>query len=116
MFYILCHVLYIYVNFNTCFITFHLCCTKIPIFVVLYSLLFMLYQHKLMLHQHNNLMLYQELSAVPLFPSPHTVRSYPSPEVACGPTYPTGSEITRHIVAHQHVGPCGAVIECLHKP
>ena len=37
---------------------------------------FMLRQNKFMLHQHNNFMLHQDLSAVPFFPSPHTVRRY----------------------------------------
>ena len=38
---------------------------------LLYCLLsFMPYQHKFMLHQHNKFMMYQDLSAVPLFHYP----------------------------------------------
>ena len=81
------HVLYIYVNFNTYCITIHLCCIKISIFVVLSSLIYVL-----------STQIYVATGFVSS--STFTLTPYSeelsSPAVACGLTYPTGSEITRH--------------------
>ena len=70
-------------------------------------------------------MLHQDLSAVPLFPSPHTVRSYhhlQQPVVLPtlqdlklqGITMSNGARISLVYFCKFHTGPCGAVIECLH--
>ena len=91
----LCHVLYIYVNFNTCCITIHLCCTKISIFVVLSSLIYVVSTQIYVAST-------QQIYVVSRFVSSSTFSITPyseklsSPAVACGPTYPTGFEITRY--------------------
>ena len=91
----LCHVLYIYVNFNTCCITIHLCCTKISIFVVLSSLIYVVSTQIYVAST-------QQIYVVSRFVSSSTFSITPyneklsSPAIACGPTYPTGFEITRY--------------------
>ena len=83
----LCHDLYIYVNLNTCCITIHLCCTKISIFVVLSSLIYVV---STQIYVASRFVSSSTFSITPYS------EKLSSPAVACGPTYPTGSEITRH--------------------
>ena len=83
----LCHVLYIYVNFNTCCITIHLCCTKISIFVVLSSLIYVV---STQIYVASRFVSSSTFSITPYS------EKLSSPAVAYGPTYPTGSDITRH--------------------
>ena len=92
---------YIYVNFNTCCITIHLRCIKISIFVVLSSLIFVLltqiYVVSTQIYVILTLQIYvaQNCQQFHFSITPYSEK-LSSPAVACGPTYPTGSEITRH--------------------
>ena len=95
----LCHVLYIYVNFNTCCITIHLCCTKISIFVVLSSLIYVVSTQIYVASTQQIYVASRFVSSSTFSITPYSEK-LSSPAVASGPTYPTGSDITRHTMSN----------------